>query len=306
VNSVFAKRRARIEQLGVVGFRSLPKRAEEEKGRWMGELQMRRFHAERSRDAGLKAADADAAAFAARFAELQGSLETLERHARKFFGGYGALVKMLRETPAGADVVPDDLVEMFGALRSRIKDADAQLAAFRRLTLPRCFSDVPLIVLILLVLVSGSVFAIVLNSIAIAAGVVVALLVLIFVLHGTGFRQAKAPAAGIAAALAEARALCARCATASRSAHEEERRRSASPARFAKERKHARAAAQPNRAGAGGAAGANHGRRRRAQAAIHRSPYRRDRRPHRGRGRALVETSGGLDARNHRALRHDR
>ena len=66
VNAIYAQRRGRIDQLGVVGLRNLPRRAEAEKGRWMGELQMRRFHAERNRDAGLKAADSEAADFAVR------------------------------------------------------------------------------------------------------------------------------------------------------------------------------------------------------------------------------------------------
>ena len=229
VNAFHAARQARIAQLGVVGFRSLPKRAEAEKGRWMGELQMRRFHAERNRDSGLKAADSDAADFAARLSEQQASLGTLEKHAHKFFGGYGALTKILRAAQPGADAVPDDLVEMFGALRAKLTSADEQLAQFRKLALPRCFSDVPLIAVFLLIVVAGGVLAIFLggkgNALPIAGGVVAALLAVVFAVHRIGCGQAKAPAAGIATTLAEARGLCARCATASQSAYVEERQR---------------------------------------------------------------------------------
>ena len=201
VNAIYTKRRTRIDQLGAVATRSLPRRAEEAKGRWMGDLQMRRFHAERSRTADLKAADADAADFAKRLSEQQGLLGNLEKHARKFFGGYGALLRMLRETPA-AGAAAGELPEMFAAMRTQIASADAQLAAFRKLAIPRCFSDVPLVVLMLLIVVAGGVLGIVLGgnqkAFAIAGGVVVALLALVVVIHRMGFQQAKPAAAGIA------------------------------------------------------------------------------------------------------------
>ena len=229
VNAIYAQRRGRIDQLGVIGFRNLPRRAEAEKGRWMGELQMRRFHAERNRDAGLKAADSEAADFAARLAEQQKNLGSLEKHAHQFFGGYGALTKMLRHAQPGADTVPGDLVEMIRALQAKITSADEQLAQFRKLALPRCFSDLPLIALFLLVVVAGGVLAIFLggnaHALAVAGGAVAVLLALIFAIHHAGFGQAKGPAGGIATALAEARALSARGAAASQTAYADERQR---------------------------------------------------------------------------------
>ena len=227
VNAIYARRRARIDQFCAVGLRSLPKRAEEAKGRWMGDLQMRRFHAERSRTTGMKAADSESADFAGRLSEQQGILANLERHAAKFFSGYGALRRLLRDAPAvpGAAALVE-LPEIFAALRETLASADAQLAAFRRMAIPRCFSDVPLVVLMPLVVFAGGMLAIALGAnrqaAIIAVVAVVAVIALILFIHRTGFQQAMPAASGIASALANARQLCAQAAAASQAAYAEE------------------------------------------------------------------------------------
>ncbi len=229
VNEIFANRRGRIEQLGAVGLRTLPRRAEAAKGRWMGELQMRRFHAERNRDAGTKAAGATAAEFSAQLAAQQGSLAKLEQHARKFFRGYGSLIKMLHGTSAPAEAGGADPAEIIHALSGKIAQADAQLAGFRKLALPRCFSEIPPIALVLIVVVAGGVLALVLGggsgALGVAGAVVVALIAVIFGIHHAGFAQAKMPAGGVALTIAEARNLHAQCEAAAQRAHADDQQR---------------------------------------------------------------------------------
>jgi hypothetical protein len=68
VRGIYVRRRARIRQTYTAGIRNLPRQAQEAKRKWMGDLQMRHFRAERMLTSGMKAADA---AFADHAAETQ-------------------------------------------------------------------------------------------------------------------------------------------------------------------------------------------------------------------------------------------
>jgi hypothetical protein len=100
----------------------------------MGDLQMRRFHADRKHTADLAATDQAFAEFAAAQAGQQTALVTLDKMARRFFRGYEAFVRLLPGPHAPADVGADraDHEQLLTALNTQVQSLDAQLGAFRR------------------------------------------------------------------------------------------------------------------------------------------------------------------------------
>ncbi len=154
VQAIHDKRLGRVQRAHGLLLRTLPKRAQDAKGNWLGELQMRQLRAERTHVAGDKQNDADYAALSQTLAQQRAVLDALTAQALKAFSGYGTFAQSLIE-PAGeapGTEVPEDFL---GDLQMRIAAASEQLAKFHALPLPRLFSTMPLAVWIVVALLVG-------------------------------------------------------------------------------------------------------------------------------------------------------
>ena len=232
LTTLYDDRRARVERLKTTGLRNLPKRASEEKRRWMGDLQMRRFHADRTHTTDLATTDKAFAEFASAQAGQQAALVVLDRTARTFLRGHGALLRLLPgpRATAAAGAVGADHEQLLTALHGQVQTLDAQLAAFRRqFSIIRAFSDIPPAFLVPLAVGAGAMLAFVrgftLNAITMAGGLVVALFAIVFGVHRMGGRRAEAAARALASAFGEAARTSEDCRVATEARHARHRAR---------------------------------------------------------------------------------
>jgi hypothetical protein len=209
IQAIYDERLARIQRARTAGLRNLPRRSQEARGRWMGDLQLRRFRAERKLAAQLQDVSGEYNDFTTTLAGQRTVLEQLERRARRFLRGYRAFTRELERPRANA---PDDFAEpsaLAEQLRLKLETSETQLRTFRQMVLPRAFSDVPVAALIVPIVLLGGVVAIVLGAtakaFAIGGAVAVLLTVLVLVCHRIGRNQGATAAAEIARQLADAR-----------------------------------------------------------------------------------------------------
>jgi hypothetical protein len=144
IKSIYDKRRARVQRFSSTSLRNLPARGQEVKGRWLGDLQMKNYNAQRRLPLDLAAADADYAGFTSKLEAHWATLLGLERLARKYFRGYwtlGSLLRRKRRADLAADI---SLSERLEAIRDNLATAEAQLQTFPRFPLARFFSYAPL------------------------------------------------------------------------------------------------------------------------------------------------------------------
>jgi S-DNA-T family DNA segregation ATPase FtsK/SpoIIIE len=154
VRAIHDRRLARVQRMHGLLLRTLPKRAQDAKGSWLGELQMRQLRAERNHAAGGQKNDHDYGVLAHTLSQQRAALDGLTAQAVKAFSGYSAFAQTLVETTGQAQDIelPEDFL---GDLQARINAASEQLAKFRALPLPRLFSVMPLPVGIVLALLLG-------------------------------------------------------------------------------------------------------------------------------------------------------
>ncbi len=228
LQEIHDRRLGRVQRAHGLLTRTLPKRAQDAKGNWLGELQMRQLRAERAHTAGTKKNDGDHAALSQTLAQQRAALDGITAQTVKAFSGYSSFAQTLTEREGERRIAdaPDDFQ---GEIESRIAAATEQLATFRALPLPRLFSAMPLPVCIVLAVLIGVavVFARGLSAPLYVAGAAVAVLLTagcIFA-YVTGRNGAKAEAEKTGAAILDAfRALRAGIAAAE-AQHKAERQR---------------------------------------------------------------------------------
>ena len=154
LQGIHDKRLGRVQRAHGLLTRTLPKRAQDAKGNWLGELQMRQLRAERNHAAGNKQNDRDYAELSQTLAQQRAVLDGITAQTVKAFSGYPEFAKTLTEVPGQVEVseTPENFLD---DLQVRINGAAEQLARFRALPLPRLFSTVPLPVCIVLALLIG-------------------------------------------------------------------------------------------------------------------------------------------------------
>jgi len=209
VTQLYDNRLARIQRARTAGLRNLPRRAQEARGRWMGDLQLRRFRAERKLAAQLQDVAGEYNDFTTALAGQRTLLEQLERRTRRYLRGYRAFTRGLDRPPktvSDDESAPGALAE---ELRIHLEKSEAQIRAFREMVLPRAFSDVPVAALIVPILILGVVVGIFLgqtfNAWTIGAGASATLTIVVLICHWIGRRQATAAAAEITTLLGQAR-----------------------------------------------------------------------------------------------------
>ena len=228
IRTLHDRRITRMQRMNAAALRTLPRRAQEAKGNWLGALQMRQINADRSRVAALEEAHATAAQFSARLAVKAEALASLEHCASEFFGGYGVFRNLLgRNVESNA---AGNVSEMYGELRSQVSAADEQLVAFKKFLLPRFFAALPLAVILPFVIAGAVITAFVLGihstaGIGIGGGGGALLLAVFCGLYFAGRQQAAPTAVAITTALAKAHSTHAACAAASATDHRNARDR---------------------------------------------------------------------------------
>ncbi len=222
VTAIYEDRRARIQRAYTTGIRSLPKRAQSEKERWMGDLQLRKFRAERKLAAEREAIAGSVARCAGRIGEQDTVLAELERRTRKGFRGYRAFLKLLDRPAPEVSANGSERDELLAAMRSKLLLVDERLAAYRQFGVARSFGEMPLVVVIPLIAVIGCVAAVILGT-AIGVSAAAILLVAVLGIHRLGGGQSSGAAGAVAEALSEAHVARAKASVAAQSRADEDR-----------------------------------------------------------------------------------
>jgi len=226
--ALYESRRERVHRLHTTGLRNLPKRAQEAKQRWMGDLQMRQFRAERKQTTDQEVADKALAAFTARLTGPREHFAKLDRIGRKSFSGYPAFQRLLRRPRTTAEGAGDE-EQLLAELEAQLAIAHEQLKIFRRFLIPRIFSALPLALLIPLVVAAGLAGAFLpgpnATAFVIAGGGIAGLIAAICMVHYRGAAPSRASATACAQALAEADRLRVMCEVAAAARHAQESRR---------------------------------------------------------------------------------
>ena len=229
VNSLYELREELIQRIHGSAIRHLPIRAQEEKRKWMGELQMRQFKAERKKGSDLQESDIAFAESTSALEQQKATLVALERRSRNYFDGYWIFLRMLRRERSAApklEASAKDGPQLFDELRARLRAAAERLGEFRRFWLPRVFHFAPLLVLILLILLGGVALAFAYGggppAMQAAGAAAAALLAIVGGVHHAGWRQSRSAAVAAARSLAESNRLLEACVTSSVGCHQEE------------------------------------------------------------------------------------
>lgn len=216
IKTTYDARRTRVQRFRKNSLTNLPRRAQEEKGRWMGDLQLKNFLAQKKLKEDLAAADAAYNGFVSKLEVYRSTLRDLEKRAHKAFGGYCSLRKMLRGKSIGPAMAADStLTGQFEAIRGHLTSAEENLTEFLRFPLPRIFRILLLPVLLLFIIAGGVVLAwnlgfdskaFIVAGIASAAGFGA-----VFAVYFMGESKAKPVAAQVAGGIVSARAIIHEC-----------------------------------------------------------------------------------------------
>ena len=216
--AIYEKRRARIQRIGKTTLRNLPGQAQEVKSRWMGDLQMRTFMAQRKLEADSAAVDTAYNGYLASLEVYRNNLIFLERKARSYFGGCGSFRRMLRKKKSSGPAVDPVTNIPFPELEQHFATTQEQLAAYRRYLLPSIFTVARLPVLFVLIVAGAAAYAwshgLNPTSYTIAGGAAAGTFALIWSIHYLGVNQARAKAKAVVDALAEASRIVEGCAAA--------------------------------------------------------------------------------------------
>ena len=219
----YKARGERVRKLYTTGLRNLPKRAQEAKRRWMGDLQMRQFRADRKQITGQEAAGKALAQCTAGLKEQQTRHDQLQRTARSAFSGFGAFRWMLKKARIVGGETAGGQEELLAHLTAQLDAAEQHLAGFQKFLIARFFSYAPPALLVPFIVASALFLAFVLGANAttfgMAGGVIVVLVTGVCILHYLGRKAAQPTATAIATALAEANRLHAACGAAAAARH---------------------------------------------------------------------------------------
>ena len=199
-------RQAKIKKFHNAGVRDLPKLAQEARERWLGGIQMKKFRAERDYAAGVQRAEA---AYAKLSGEHSSKLTALEQQVRKAFRGYPSLLRLLRRKRRAKSIESDaeDLEGLFAQGVAHIAAAEAGLAEFEKLSVPRFFSSFPPGMLTCLTAAAcvGIAMAMGMTPVGMGLGVAVfaVLSLVMLIVHESGLGKGRSTAKAIATDVAE-------------------------------------------------------------------------------------------------------
>lgn len=226
------KRREWIQKARDSSARTVMRRAQQVREKWLGELQLRHRKLDRALPADLKHADAEYTKEGESIQQLQAEIVTLEHLAQHTFSGYTDILKSLRvlKPDLGSLAEEKDPAQLRCALVEQISRAENALTAFKSgAFLPRFLSRMPLSVPLLIALVAAVIttFLVGLNPMGFAAGggAFATVFALGWALYRVGQNKARPTEETILAALSKAGALGEHTQILARTAYENERKR---------------------------------------------------------------------------------
>lgn len=229
LQNIFEGRRTRIDELRKAALKQLPKHAQREKERYLSDLQLRHFNADRARPEGFKAADHALSIFLSKLSSSQRSVGALEQSAFKALSGFAPARKALATPSEGSPSTSQDAEVLLADLPARLQTAEEALTKFRGHGLAALFSNVPLAGLIPLTLLLGLMIGFVAGATPVTfgagAGGALVLMGIFFVLFQSTWKKAEPDAKALIAAVHESRRVVSRAESAARTAHEEARRK---------------------------------------------------------------------------------
>ena len=149
LRKIYEARQDRINHYSSGRLRNLPRLAQEMKGNWQGNLQMRNYQAQRKMAADIEAADADYAGFSTKLEAHWKNLLSLEQRAWAGFRGYLSFLFMMRKKRPLRFTEDSSLTQILRDVNERLETADKELYEFQNLALPRLFSYAPLPIFLL-------------------------------------------------------------------------------------------------------------------------------------------------------------
>lgn len=210
--ATYRKEKSGIGEKQKTGLKDGLKEIENREGSRKHKLQTETLQSKRDRETGLANAETALAEFKAALAADHENLSLLEARARKSFSGYGRFVRLLRDAPEKAEVdrAADDY-QLSARLRELLAKAGNDLDRFRRLPLPAFFR----FRLVWLILIFAQLpVALLLGQLGMASftyrqaiASIGGCLLIGFILHLLGKRQAEPGARTIAGTLGKARRL---------------------------------------------------------------------------------------------------
>ena len=208
IRKIYEARQNRTNHYSSTRLRNLPRLAQEMKGEWQGNLQMRNYQAQRKMAADIAAADADYAGFSTKLETHWKNLLSLEKRAGASFRGYLSFLFMMGRKRPLQFTEDSSLTQILKDVDERLEMADRQLYEFENLALPRFFGFALLPILFLLSAgVVGALFwqmgvnSTTYTAAAITGGIFAA----IWIVHTIGWVQGRPRARVVARALVEAR-----------------------------------------------------------------------------------------------------
>lgn len=204
--AIHETRLARVERMAQVLQRTLVRRAQDARTRWLGALQMRQHRLQQKLIQDQKAAGEKLS----QLANFKSRLTTLERKGGIALAGFGLLRRLLRRSASEA-VSPLSGDEAVRKLDEHLAHGEQKLEELRALTLPKLFRYAPLWVQMFVALVLGAMLGswIATMPLALRAGgaLAVGLIFLSLVLYFVAESRARPLAKTLAAELRAARGI---------------------------------------------------------------------------------------------------
>ncbi len=201
----FANRKQRIQKGLNAGLRNLPKRVEQARGGWLGNLQRQKLRLEKEIGAAKQVAKQEFTERSQALEELKGHLVGLAKEARHSLKGYESFVNLLKPATASEPKSMGPLPELSAAVEGRLNE-------FQQLSIPGAFSMLPLFGWLLVGLAIGSAVAFFgrdklgdTNALVAGGGLGLLLIIATITLYKKGGQQGRPAAEALAKALLDAR-----------------------------------------------------------------------------------------------------
>lgn len=212
IKSIHSRRASRIQRIHTNSVRDVLAGAQRAKEKVRGELQMKHLETERSLPLKLKAIETEFGQFTTKLAEQRTRLESLNNATVQAFAGYAAFTKLLQPQPKSPEEDgppnPVDRDQWFSGLSGQLDMAEAESARFNALPIPKLFRYLPLPILLPMIAVVATGYALTQGfssqSLLVAGGIFVLGALITFVLYQVGRKQGQPGATAIATALRDA------------------------------------------------------------------------------------------------------
>jgi len=193
-------RRMRANRAGAAALRKLPLRARQHKERWMGDLQLKQFQAEKKLEADQKASDGILKEVTKQLEDGKERIDKVRQRTRRASSGFYHLQRFLRPV-ANAVPIPAHAMESVQEMQNGLAVAEQNLAGLLKRPVAVMFSYLMPAILFPVMVIGAFLLGAMVPGGAILAAIVGAVLVLLIILYAVGAQQARPFVAGIGNAL---------------------------------------------------------------------------------------------------------